>query len=153
MLTRTQWGIVALGVVLDQITKYWASQVLSFSNSIVLVTDRVSFDLVHNYGAAYGILQGYRWPLLLVSVLVVLGCIFFARYFITSRWSYYGLCFVLIGAMGNGIDRFVFGYVVDFINIRIFPVFNLADVAIDIGVALFATEMIRDYVRSRRSRS
>ena len=80
--------------------------------------------------------------LLLVSVVVIVGSIIWQQKIIQSQYSKYAVLFLLAGAIGNFIDRFVLGYVIDFINIHILPVFNFADIFINIAVGLFIVEMV-----------
>ena len=129
-------------VFLDQSTKWLAQTKLLFFQSVTIIPNIFTFDLVHNYGAAYGILQNQRLFLLSVTAIVIFGGIFFSKTIIQSKWSHYGLIFLLSGAIGNGIDRLFLGYVIDFINIKIFPVFNFADIFIDIAVGCFIMDII-----------
>ena len=133
--------LILLGVIADQFTKIWAEATLSMYRGVVIIPKLMEFQLVHNYGAAYGILQNQRVFLLSVSVVVLIVCIVFRKYIATTPLSKYGLSFLLIGTIGNFIDRVRLSYVIDFINIHIFPVFNIADMAIDLGLVLFAIEL------------
>ena len=135
---------VSLGILLflDQLTKWLAVRYLDFFQPTVVIKDILSLPLVYNYGAAYGILQHQRVLLLTISLLVG-GCLLiFHKKIVSSRWSAWGWVFLLVGTCGNSLDRLTLGYVVDFININIFPVFNLADMCIDLGIFLFLFEMI-----------
>ena len=91
---------------------------------------------------AYGILQNQRLFLLAVSGIVVVIAAFFYRLIVSTAWSKWGLVFIMIGTIGNSLDRLLLGYVVDFIDITIIPVFNIADISINIGVICFIIEMI-----------
>lgn len=140
---------VAGGVLLDQLTKYVAETHLispiSFFNLLI-------FQLVHNSGAAYGILQGHRFFLLGVSLCVILMIyIFLHRTENQQRLSQWGFLFFLIGAWGNFIDRLFRGYVIDFINIHIFPVFNLSDMSIDLGAVLLLISLFIYDQNNRRA--
>lgn len=129
-------------ILLDQISKYLAQAKLSLLYGKPIIGDLLHFHLVHNSGAAYGIFSGKRFFLVSLSSMVVVFCIVFRKKIITSTLSAYGLTFLLSGAIGNLIDRASTGFVVDFINIHIIPVFNVADVCINIGVACFLIELI-----------
>ncbi|RAP37285.1 signal peptidase II [Candidatus Marinamargulisbacteria bacterium SCGC AAA071-K20] len=148
-MPRIHFSIVILGILIDQYTKILANKTLSFFLPKVIIPKLLSFHLVHNYGAAYGILQGQRTFLLTVSVLVIFICVVFSRVIATSRWSKLGLSFLLIGAVGNFLDRAFLGYVIDFVDIKIFPVFNIADICIDIGIGFFVLEFILSYVKPK----
>mgnify|MGYP001344150579 CR=1 FL=1 len=130
-------------VVADQATKWIAQLNLSFGKSVYIIPKTLTFDLVHNYGAAYGIFQNQQLFLLTVSVIVIVGGYVFADKIIQTIYSKIGLIFLLAGAFGNFIDRLCLGYVIDFINIYIFPVFNFADIYINIAVLLFVIEMFK----------
>lgn len=137
MIPPRFFGIVSLGVSIDQLTKLAAQKYLSFYSAIEVIPQTLFFQLVHNYGAAYGIFQHQRLFLLIVSGCVIIGSLFFRKKIAPTSLSSFGLQMLLIGAIGNFIDRLLLGYVVDFINIQIIPVFNIADIAINIGVLCF----------------
>ena len=133
--------VATLLVFLDQIIKTWAQHTLEFQ-SIVIINPILRFDLVHNYGAAYGIFQGQRFFLLAVGFLVFACACFLHKFFAKSAWSQWGLAILLSGTLGNLIDRTLLGYVIDYMNIHIIPVFNLADVCINHGTGLFIIEIV-----------
>ena len=143
-MIRTPYFIAAviLGSGFDQLTKFFAQLYLSFYTPLIIIAQTCSFQLVHNYGAAYGVFQHQRLLLLLVSTVVLIGITVYRKSLAKTIYSQMGLLFLYVGTFGNGIDRLFRGYVVDFIDIRIFPVFNIADMCINIGVALFIIEMI-----------
>ena len=143
MFSRFHYTLIILFVGIDQTTKWLAEYLLKYLQTVTVIPSILSFDLVHNYGAAYGILQHQRTFLLVISFIVIIGGLFFQKSIIQSKFSLYGLLFLLAGALGNGIDRLFLGYVIDFINIKIFPVFNFADVFIDIAVGCFILEIFR----------
>ena len=102
----------------------------------------MSFQLVHNTGAAYGIFNQYTGILIAVGITIITACIIWQKHIVTSSWTRFGYIFLMIGAFGNLIDRIRLGYVVDFIDIKVFPVFNIADVCIDIAIVLFLIDLI-----------
>ena len=140
-MNRIPYLLILLGVVADQLLKLWASSTLSLYKPIVVFPNILDLHLVHNYGAAYGILQGQRLLLLCIGITVVCAFFVFYRHIVTSYWSRLGFIFFMGGAIGNIVDRLRLGYVVDYINIHIFPVFNLADVLIDIGIVCFIVDI------------
>ncbi|MEK6907233.1 MAG: signal peptidase II [Nanoarchaeota archaeon] len=105
--------LIILLIILDQITKYFLGD-------------------VKNYGAAFGILQGYTTFLIIISVIVALVCVYYYR----EKNLRLALSFILAGTISNLIDRILFGYVRDFIDLKIWPVFNLADSFNVVGVIL-----------------
>lgn len=151
------WITGFIGLMLDQVTKYWVVQSLYLTQSIPLWEGVFHFTYVTNKGAAFSLFSqsgGWlRWLSLVVSV-GLMALAWFGP--IMNRWEQAGYGFILGGALGNGIDRFIAGEVVDFLDFRLirFPVFNLADVFINVGIvclliATFLKPAPRD--KSRRS--
>ncbi|MEH2458794.1 signal peptidase II [Nostoc sp.] len=122
---------------LDQITKYWVVQTFSLGQTLPLLPGIFHFTYVTNTGAAFSLLSGkvewLRWLSLGVSLVLVVLALFSPT---LNLWDQLGYGLILGGAMGNGIDRFVLGYVVDFLDFRLinFAVFNVADSFISIGI-------------------
>jgi len=121
-------------IIIDQFTKY-----LMFYNYKTFINkDFLLFrlDFVKNYGAAFNIFSGSRIFLSLISILfsILLIYLIFRKNTLNS-FDLYSYSFILGGTIGNGIDRIYKGFVVDFINLNIinFPVFNIADISINIG--------------------
>jgi len=137
MRNRSLW-LAALGcLLLDRLTKVAAIRWLQPLGTFPLWRDVLHLTYVTNTGAAFSLFPGavdwLRWVSLVVCVgLVGVGL----RAKNLNRWECWGYGCLLGGAAGNGIDRFVWGYVVDFVDLRAirFPVFNVADVAIDVGL-------------------
>ena len=139
-MNKNRWFWIAglVGFGLDQLTKYWVVQ--SFPNigdTIPLWSGIFHFTYVINTGAAFSFFEGGATWLRWLSLGVSLGLMALAwwgeKMKITEQLGY---GFILAGALGNGLDRFLFGYVVDFLDFRLinFPVFNLADIFINIGI-------------------
>jgi signal peptidase II len=131
-------------VGLDQWTKKIAVLQLSFFESYPVLFNILKFQLVYNPGAAYGIFQNQRWLLVGVGFVMMISAVIFRRTLIQTVWSKIGLTSIIIGTIGNTIDRIRLGYVVDFIDINIIPVFNIADICITLGVVCFVIEMLID---------
>jgi len=133
-------------LIADQITKSLAELYLAVfpEQSVSVVGDFVRLTYVSNRGAAFGILQDRTIFFVVVGVVVVGGILASYRYFpLTSSSLNVALGLQLGGAVGNLLDRLRFGYVVDFIDVAIWPVFNLADSAIVIGVGILAFHLLR----------
>ncbi|MFW9260765.1 signal peptidase II [Nostoc sp. KVJ20] len=134
---RLFWIAAFIAFFLDQITKYWVVQTFSLGQTLPLLPGIFHFTYVTNTGAAFSLLSGkvewLRWLSLGVS-LVLIGLALFGP--ALNLWDQLGYGLILGGAMGNGIDRFVLGYVVDFLDFRLinFAVFNVADSFISIGI-------------------
>ena len=120
--------------VIDQFTKY----LMFYNKKLFINKDLLLFklDVVKNYGAAFNIFSGSRIFLTLISIffsILIIYLIF--RKNTLNSFDLYSYSFILGGTIGNGIDRIYKGFVVDFINLNIinFPVFNIADISINIG--------------------
>jgi signal peptidase II len=145
--------IAIVGIIVDQLTKYLVVQNFAeVGETLPLWQNVFHFTYVINTGAAFSFFSGQvdmlRWISLIVSFILV---IFVWRSPKMSLLEQLGYGFILAGAVGNGIDRFLFGYVVDFFDFRLinFPVFNVADVAINIGVILLLMTSVGIGARSQ----
>jgi len=139
------WTAAILGLVLDQASKYLVVQHLKALKSVPLIDGVLHFTYATNTGAAFSLFSGQTDWLKWVSMLVSLGLVAFGIFSKNlTRWEQVGYGCILAGAAGNGIDRFVAGYVVDFIDIRIirFAIFNIADVFINIGLVCLAIAVL-----------
>ena len=121
-------------VLIDQFTKY----LMFYNKKLFINKDFLLFklDFVKNYGAAFNIFSGSRIFLSLISILFSILLIYLIfRKNTFNLFDLYSYSFILGGTIGNGIDRIYKGFVVDFINLNIinFPVFNIADISINIG--------------------
>lgn len=127
---------------LDQLTKLIVLSRLSYGASVTLLGP-VDITLVRNPGGAFGLFQTWAVPLTVVSVAVVTGIVVISRKGCPlSPLVGTALALQLGGASGNLIDRLRLGHVVDFINLRVWPIFNLADVSITIGILLLAGYLV-----------
>lgn len=132
---RMLFGVAAVVVLLDQLTKEWALAVLA-DGPIDIVEGAVSLRLTFNPGGAFGILKGIPGFFLVATLAVVVLILVWVRQLDDPRWAI-PLGLVLGGGLGNVWDR-IFrdtgGQVVDFVDLHVWPVFNLADACISIGV-------------------
>ena len=132
------WSIAIAFLIIDQLTKYLIVQDFAeVGDTFPLWENVFHLTYVKNTGAAFSFFSGgvgwLRWLSLIVS-LGLMAFAWFGRRLPNLEQFAYG--FILAGALGNGIDRFLFGYVVDFLDFRLinFPVFNVADIAINLGI-------------------
>jgi signal peptidase II len=135
--------IVFITLCLDQLTKYFLNNKLSLNQSIPILKGIFHITLVHNRGAAFGMLQN-QVPLLIFTSIFAIYLIYLS--FKAERHGkvyLVALSFILAGALGNLIDRIFFGYVIDFLDFRVWPVFNLADSAITVGGILLGWSIVR----------
>ena len=138
--------IIALCILCtDQLTKLLASQNLLLNQSRPLIKGIFHLTLIHNRGAAFGILKNQVTLFIFLSILAVILIYPALRNNKYKEYPFYNisLALVLAGALGNLIDRLRLGYVIDFLDFRIWPVFNVADSAITIGAILLAWSMLR----------
>ena len=131
-------------ILIDQYTKY-----LMFYNYKTFINKDFLFfrlDFVKNYGAAFNILSGSRILLSFISIIFSILLIYLiVRKKIFKSIDLYSYSFILGGTIGNGIDRIFRGFVIDFINLNIlnFPVFNIADISINIGFVFLLYSIIK----------
>ena len=131
--------------VIDQLTKY-----LMLDNKKLFINkDFLLFklDFVKNYGAAFNIFSGSRIFLSLISIIFSILLIYLIlRKTTLNSFDLFSYSFILGGTIGNGIDRIYKGFVVDFINLNIinFPVFNIADISINIGFILLLYNIFKN---------
>jgi len=124
--------------MLDQLTKFLAVTRLNEAESIPVIRGLFHITLVFNRGAAFGLLRNNPIIPTLIAIFAIAAIIvFFARFSHKAGLPVkVGLSFILAGCSGNLIDRLRLGVVIDFLDFRIWPVFNLADSAICVGVGL-----------------
>ena len=135
----------SLIILTDQFTKH----IIDINQTSYINNDLLFFsiDYVKNYGAAFNILNGSRIFLSTISTIITLFLIYFILYKKNlSNLDLFSYSFILAGTIGNGIDRITKGYVIDFINLNFidFPVFNIADISINIGLIFILYELIKN---------
>jgi signal peptidase II len=138
-------------IILDQLTKIWATQTLTFNQPIAILPF-FNFTLLHNTGAAFSFLANaggwQRWffTILAIGVSFVL-VLWLARLKSNQYGLASALALILGGALGNVIDRLNYGYVIDFLDFYYktwhWPAFNIADSAITIGAAILIVDAFR----------
>ncbi len=125
-------------VGLDQGVKAWAARVLTLGVPRPLLGDAVRLTRVHNPGGAFGLFPQHPGAFIAVSAALVVAL---GAFLLFGRWRRLGSvggALLLGGAVGNLVDRLRWGYVLDYLEISSFPVFNVADTAIVLGAALVA---------------
>lgn len=137
--------MVLLGVVIvivDQIVKVVATDALA-DGPVNIIGDTIRFVLVHNPGAAFSLGTDATPLFSILATVVVLGLLWFSRR-VTDAWWAVGLGLILGGAAGNLVDRlvrtpgFLHGHVIDYVSVGWFPVFNIADASLTVGVVAIA---------------
>ncbi len=144
------WIVAITSLIIDHLTKFWVVQTFELTippQTLPLWPDVFHFTYVVNTGAAFSLFSNggvywLRWLSLAVSLALMAMAWFGPR---CDQWEQWGYGLILGGALGNGIDRFVSGHVVDFLDFRFiqFPVFNLADVSINLGILCLLIAIFR----------
>jgi len=148
--------VVAIVVlILDQVTKHLVVTRLGLYESwspLSALAGKVDIHYVTNTGAAFGLFQDGNLFLIAVAVVVSAVILFYYRYVPDGKWLVrLSLGLQLAGAAGNLIDRIRLGYVIDFIDVHVWPVFNVADSSIVCGVILLALLLLREDRQERRA--
>ncbi|AVX20112.1 MAG: signal peptidase II [Bacillota bacterium] len=131
------WRLLAGWLALDQLTKYLVLNYLPEGNSIPIWPGVFHLTHVSNPGAAFGLMPFKTGLFLLVALVVVAVVLFYLpRIGREQLWLRTALALQAAGAIGNAIDRLRFGYVVDFLDFQVWPVFNVADIGITVGVGM-----------------
>ena len=130
------FGIAFLVVVIDQITKFAITSKLALSESITIINNFFYFTFIKNFGIGFGLLNNpaSRWILILITIVIIGIILYYYKELPKKYLPIISTSLILGGAIGNLIDRFLFGFVIDFIDFRIWPAFNIADSAVTIGV-------------------
>ncbi len=125
--------------IADRAAKLVALKAMSVGQSIKVIPNILHITLVFNNGAAFGLLKDRAAFFVLVSAFVITFIILFAwRHKGMSGLLAVALGLILGGSLGNLVDRMTFGYVIDFFDFRVWPVFNIADSGITVGVGMLA---------------
>lgn len=141
-------SILAL-LAIDQYSKTLVFHRLDVGESIPLIKNILHITFVTNTGAAFGLFKNSTLVFVLISILAiaVIATLILRSIkkgnLLSRPWLNYGLILILSGAIGNLIDRLRFSYVIDFIDVRIWPVFNISDSAITIGTLLLLLSLTR----------
>jgi signal peptidase II len=130
-------------LVVDQSTKAFVRTKLSVGKNIPVLGRIFSIEYIQNPGALFGMFPSYANFFIVISVLVIIISTYVLFKFPFSKFLLFALGLMLGGIAGNLIDRTVFGYVTDFLYITHWPIFNVADSAIDIGLAFFVYYVLK----------
>lgn len=156
-------AFMALAVLVDALASYRIEQTLEFGERREVVPGLLVLTHVHNTGAAFGLLAGQRWLLVLVAAGSLAAAPLLLRVIAATRAPWAGPVVVGLlmgGALGNALERVRTGYVTDFLNVPIMPLFqnfNLSDVSISLAVValiwLSMTDKAQPAARSTQSRA
>lgn len=148
----TWYGVALLVLIIDQATKWLAQTKLTFHEPVAVIEPVLNWTLAYNYGAAFSFLANAGgWQKWFFAGLALAMAVFLSAYLPRvpkqARLLSLGLAMMLGGAVGNLIDRLLHGHVIDFIHVHYYdvwhyPVFNVADMGICVGVALIVIDML-----------
>ncbi|EQB87080.1 signal peptidase II [Clostridium punense] len=144
--------VIILGLLLDRISKLWALAGLKSNSGIVIIKDFFGFEYLENRGAAFGILQNKLWLLVIITIFVASGMVYYLiKYKPTSKLLRIAMAMIVAGAIGNLIDRVYYNFVVDFIlvhykNVYYFPTFNVADIFVSVGTFFLIICILKDEI-------
>ncbi len=131
------WVVTFFVFILDRFSKNLVVSFLELQKTYPLIRNVFHLTLVKNQGAAFGLFPGYLFLFLIISFsAVILIFYLYLNKKIKGRLEEIALGLILGGTLGNLYDRFIYGAVIDFLDFRVWPVFNLADSAITTGVFL-----------------
>lgn len=157
-----QYNIIMMSILaifliaMDQLTKYIIVKTMHIGDSISVIGDILEITSHRNYGAAWGMLQNQMTFFYIITIIVLIAIAFF--YYKEACYNpimQLGLTLIFAGAIGNFIDRLFRGNVVDFIDTKIinydFPIFNVADACLTIGVIVLLYEMLFNQKEEKRN--
>lgn len=135
--------VTIIWLILDQWSKYYVMNHFTLGESLPLIPNVFHLTYIINRGAAFGMLANQRWFFLAVAFILVVVYVFNRNYVNKGpKTLQIGTALLISGAIGNGIDRFLLHGVVDFFDFRIWPIFNVADIGICIGVAAIVYHLL-----------
>ena len=145
-------------IVIDIVAKLLVSNNLILNNSITIIPNFFYLTYTHNYGGAWSIFDNSTLFITIVSFLIIIGIIYYLfKNKVTKKIEIVGYSLLLGGAIGNLIDRIVYGYVIDFLDFYIFkydfPIFNVADIGIVVGIILLLVSMILEVYKNDNKRN
>jgi signal peptidase II len=122
----------------DQLSKFFVEKYLSLGKSIPVIKGFLHITLVHNTGAAFGMFRSRPHLFMVAAIFAVffINFLLLRRSHILNAWERFSLYLILAGTLGNLTDRLRAGWVIDFIDLRVWPVFNFADSFITIGAVI-----------------
>lgn len=148
MVINMIYIVIIIFLIIDIISKLIVSRVCTLNNSVSVINNFFSITYTHNYGGAWSLFSDSTILITVISIIVIIGIIIYlSKKKINNKIESLGYSFLLGGAIGNLIDRIIYGYVIDFLDFNIFgynfPIFNIADMGIVIGIFLIIVIEIR----------
>ncbi|WAM30607.1 signal peptidase II [Caldicellulosiruptor naganoensis] len=138
------WIIIMLTFLADQLAKFLIEKYFPLGYSKEMLKHLLWVTYVQNTGGAFSILEGKQFIFILVSIILIISLFWLLIFKKLSNQTKLSIALILGGALGNLFDRIFRGYVVDFIDIKVIPVFNIADMCITVGVFVLALELLKE---------
>ena len=139
------YTVLIIWLLLDQLSKYYVMNHFAIGESVSVIQNVFHLTYIINRGAAFGMLTNQRWFFLVVAfILIIVYAIYHKKVNRGPISLRIGSALLISGAIGNGIDRYVLHGVVDFFDFRIWPIFNVADIGICVGVACIIYHLLRN---------
>ncbi|MGT2711703.1 signal peptidase II [Streptococcus oriscaviae] len=145
---------IAALIGLDQLVKWWTVETIALHEVKPFLPNIMSLTYLRNYGAAYSILQNQQWLFTIVTIVVMAGLVwYFIKHINGSFFTLFSLSLMIAGGLGNFIDRLRLGYVVDMFHLDFinFPVFNVADICLTIGVGILFICLMKEEKNGSKS--
>lgn len=142
-------------IIADRLTKLWIVRLLPVpGQEIHVLGTALSFTHVHNTGGAFGLFSNFNFLFVIVGILVPVLILIFFRKLLGKGvgWSI-GTGLILGGAVGNLIDRLLYGHVIDFIDVHFWPIFNVADIGITVGIGILFLLILREGNEEKKEES
>ena len=133
-------------ILIDQLSKFLVLTILGYESPITIIPNILNFRLVKNTGAAFSLFSNSTILLTIISFLTSIILITIILKFPPKSYlNLLGLAYLLGGTVGNGIDRLLKGYVLDFLELVMinFPIFNIADISINIAIICFLIDLLK----------
>ena len=148
-------AIILGGIGIDQLTKWLAATFLKQVGTFPIIENALHLTYHTNKGMAFGMLDTHRWVFMSVSTVTILALVFllYSGYVRANKFYTVSLSLIISGGIGNMIDRFFLGYVIDFIDFRLidFAIFNGADSFVCVGAGLLIFALIRDVIKEAKN--
>lgn len=128
-------------IILDQLTKFFIKSFFIVGSSKVIIKNIFSLTYTTNTGISFGLFKGFNEIFIIISVIVL---IFFGYIYYKNKRYPIQIAFICAGIVGNLIDRIILGHVIDFLDFWIWPVFNLADSSISIGIVWLIIMLLKN---------
>ncbi|MFZ2330659.1 MAG: signal peptidase II [Atribacterota bacterium] len=128
---------VLLVILTDQVSKVWVSSTMELGESIPVINNIFHITYIQNPFSSFGLLKFSNKTFIITGLVIILiGIILLLKIARNNRLVFFSFIFLVGGSLGNLIDRFRIGSVIDFLDFRIWPIFNIADTSLNIGIFL-----------------